>query len=134
MYGPGRRSSTPHPTLPRKRGRDKEESSLRRSHLRMHRVEQFLRARPLDARDVVLILEQHAESVRHGRGIERHDIEFGQRRRKNSRRKRGHRQEYTLVRVTEILTEGAKPTKGPRPKPVRKPKPDVAEGDAAQPD
>ena len=38
-------------------------------------------------------------------------IAFKKRRRKNSRRKRGHRQEYTLVRITEILTGGAKPTK-----------------------
>ena len=40
---------------------------------------------------------------------------------KNSRRKRGHRQEFTLIRVTEILTDGAKPTKTARPKPERKP-------------
>ena len=38
-------------------------------------------------------------------------IAFKKRRRKNSRRKRGHRQEYTLVRITEILTGGAKPSK-----------------------
>jgi large subunit ribosomal protein L21 len=36
-------------------------------------------------------------------------IAFKKRRRKNSRRKRGHRQEFTLLRVTEILTDGAKP-------------------------
>ena len=41
------------------------------------------------------------------------------RRRKNSRRKRGHRQEFTLVRVTEILTDGAKPTKSAAPKAAR---------------
>jgi large subunit ribosomal protein L21 len=50
-------------------------------------------------------------------------IAFKKRRRKNSRRRRGHRQEYTLIRVTEILTDGAKPTKTARPKPERKPKP-----------
>ncbi len=33
-------------------------------------------------------------------------IAFKKRRRKNSRRKRGHRQEFTLVRITEILTDG----------------------------
>ena len=33
-------------------------------------------------------------------------IAFKKRRRKNSRRKRGHRQEFTLLRVTEILTSG----------------------------
>ena len=38
-------------------------------------------------------------------------IAFKKRRRKNSRRKRGHRQEFTLVRITEILTDGAKPTR-----------------------
>src|SRR3954467_8032593 len=37
-------------------------------------------------------------------------IAFKKRRRKNLRRKRGHRQEFTLVRITEILTDGAKPT------------------------
>jgi large subunit ribosomal protein L21 len=45
-------------------------------------------------------------------------IAFKKRRRKNSRRKRGHRQEYTLVRITEILTGGAKPTKAARQKPA----------------
>jgi large subunit ribosomal protein L21 len=51
-------------------------------------------------------------------------ISFKKRRRKNSRRKRGHRQEYTMVRITEILTDGAKPTKTARPKHVPKPKVD----------
>src|SRR4051794_30194170 len=50
-------------------------------------------------------------------------IAFKKRRRKNSRRRRGHRQEFTLIRITEILTDGAKPTKTARPKPERKPKP-----------
>ena len=72
------------------------------------------------------------EVVEQGRGPK--VIAFKKRRRKNSRRKRGHRQEFTLVRISEILMDGAKPTKGPRPKHVRKPKPVVAEGDAAQPD
>jgi large subunit ribosomal protein L21 len=49
-------------------------------------------------------------------------IAFKKRRRKNSRRKRGHRQEFTLLRVTEILTDGAKPTKTAAPKRERKPK------------
>ena len=48
-------------------------------------------------------------------------IAFKKRRRKNSRRKRGHRQEFTLVRITEILTDGQKPTKTARPKRERKP-------------
>jgi len=60
-----------------------------------------------------------AEVLEQGRG--RKIIAFKKRRRKNSRRKRGHRQEFTLVRVTEILTEGATPTKTARPKRERKP-------------
>jgi large subunit ribosomal protein L21 len=43
-------------------------------------------------------------------------IAFKKRRRKNSRRKRGHRQEFTLLRITEILTDGNKPSKTARPK------------------
>jgi large subunit ribosomal protein L21 len=62
-----------------------------------------------------------AEVLEQGRGPK--VIAFKKRRRKNSRRKRGHRQEFTLVRITEILTDGAKPTKTARPKPVAKPKP-----------
>jgi len=50
-------------------------------------------------------------------------IAFKKRRRKNSRRKRGHRQEFTLVRISEILLDGAKPTKGPQPKREKKPAP-----------
>jgi large subunit ribosomal protein L21 len=34
---------------------------------------------------------------------------FKKRRRQNSKRSRGHRQEQTLVRITEILTDGQKP-------------------------
>ena len=37
-------------------------------------------------------------------------IAFKKRRRKNSRRKRGFRPEFTLVRITEILTDGQAPT------------------------
>src|SRR6266581_8236523 len=59
-------------------------------------------------------------------------IAFKKRRRKNSRRKRGHRQEFTLVRITEILTGGAKPTKAAQGKRfVKKPKPEAAEQPAA---
>ncbi len=43
-------------------------------------------------------------------------IAFKKRRRKNSRRKRGYRDEITVLRITEILTDNAKPTNGPRPK------------------
>jgi large subunit ribosomal protein L21 len=62
------------------------------------------------------------EVVEQGRGAK--IIAFKKRRRKNSRRKRGHRQEFTLVRITEILTEGQKPSKTAKPKPERKPKAD----------
>jgi large subunit ribosomal protein L21 len=48
-------------------------------------------------------------------------IAFKKRRRKNSRRKRGHRQEFTLIRITEILTEGRKANKTPPPRPKRVP-------------
>ncbi len=36
---------------------------------------------------------------------------FKKRRRQNSRRSRGHRQNFTLVRITEILTDGKAPTR-----------------------
>ena len=68
-----------------------------------------------------------AEVLEQGRGAM--VIAFKKRRRKNSRRKRGHRQEFTLLRVTEILTDGAKPTVTARPKPEPKPKPVVKEPD-----
>jgi len=53
-----------------------------------------------------------AQVLNQGRGPK--VIAFKKRRRKNSRRKRGHRQELTLVRITEILTGGAKPSKAAR--------------------
>jgi large subunit ribosomal protein L21 len=49
-----------------------------------------------------------AEVLQQGRGPK--IIAFKKRRRKNSRRKRGFRQEFTLVRITEILTDGQAPT------------------------
>lgn len=69
-----------------------------------------------------------AEVLEQGRGPK--IIAFKKRRRKNSRRKRGHRQEFTLLRITEILTEGRAPTKPPRGKDERRPKPQAAEGEA----
>src|ERR1700752_841000 len=48
-------------------------------------------------------------------------IAFKKRRRKNSRRKIGHRQEFTLLRITEILTDGKKPSKQVQPRPKRAP-------------
>jgi large subunit ribosomal protein L21 len=62
-----------------------------------------------------------AEVLEQGRGAK--IIAFKKRRRKNSRRKRGHRQEFTLIQITEILTDGAKPDMSPRPKPEKKPAP-----------
>ena len=50
-----------------------------------------------------------AEVVEQGRGPK--IIAFKKRRRKNSRRKRGHRQEFTRIRITDILTDGKKPSK-----------------------
>lgn len=47
------------------------------------------------------------EVVEHTRGDK--VIAFKKRRRKNSRRKRGHRQDLTVVRITEVLTGGAAP-------------------------
>ena len=50
-----------------------------------------------------------AEVVEHGRN--RTVIAFKKRRRQNSRRRIGHRQHLTTVRIAEILTAGAKPAK-----------------------
>jgi large subunit ribosomal protein L21 len=55
-----------------------------------------------------------AEVLQHKRGPK--VIAFKKRRRKNSRRKRGYRDEITVLRITEILADNAKPTIGPRPK------------------
>ena len=54
-----------------------------------------------------------AEVLQHKRGPK--VIAFKKRRRKNSRRKRGYRDEITVLRVTEILTDNGKPSIGPRP-------------------
>jgi large subunit ribosomal protein L21 len=48
-------------------------------------------------------------------------IAFKKRRRKNSRRKRGFREEFTLIRITEILTDGKKANKEVQPRPKRAP-------------
>jgi large subunit ribosomal protein L21 len=55
-----------------------------------------------------------AEVLSHKRGPK--IISFKKRRRKNSKRKRGYRDEITVLRITEILADGNKPTIGPRPK------------------
>jgi large subunit ribosomal protein L21 len=67
------------------------------------------------------------EVLQHTRGDK--VIAFKKRRRKNSRRKRGYRHEFSVIRITEILTDGAKPSKTPPPHPQREPKP-KPEGEA----
>ena len=61
------------------------------------------------------------EVLQHTRGDK--VIAFKKRRRKNSRRKRGYRHEFSVVRITEILTGGAKPSKTAAPRPKREAKP-----------
>jgi large subunit ribosomal protein L21 len=68
------------------------------------------------------------EVLQHTRGDK--VIAFKKRRRKNSRRKRGYRHEFSVLRITEILTGGAKPSKTAAPRPKREPKPKT-EGEAA---
>ncbi len=70
-----------------------------------------------------------AEVLLHKRGPK--VISFKKRRRKNSRRKRGYRDEITVLRITEILTNDNKPSIGPRPK-REKPAP-PADGDDEAP-
>jgi len=55
-------------------------------------------------------------------------IAFKKRRRKNSRRKRGFREEFTLIRITEILTDGKKANKTAPPRPKRAPAPAAEAG------
>jgi len=66
-----------------------------------------------------------AEVVKQARGPK--TISFRKRRRQNSKRKKGHRQDLTIVRIAEILTGGAKPSKA-----AAAPKADKAEGKAAK--
>jgi large subunit ribosomal protein L21 len=72
-----------------------------------------------------------AEVVEQGRA--RKVIAFKKRRRQNSKRTRGHRQELTTIRISEILTDGAKPSKKAAEKPAKKeaaPKAEAAAADA----
>jgi len=57
------------------------------------------------------------EVVQHTRGDK--VIAFKKRRRKNSRRKRGFRHDFSMIRITEILTDGAKPSQTPPARPAR---------------
>ena len=53
-------------------------------------------------------------------------VVFKKKRRKNYRRKKGHRQLLTALRITEILTDGKKPSKGaPKPEKKAAPKPEA---------
>jgi len=72
-----------------------------------------------------------AEVLQHKRGPK--VIAFKKRRRKNSRRKRGYRDEITVLRITEILTDNAKPSIGPRPKREKPVAPAPVEGDDEAP-
>ncbi len=70
------------------------------------------------------------EVLQHTRGEK--VIAFKKRRRKNSRRKRGYRHDFTVIRITEILTDGQKPSKVAKPRPAPKPKAAPAEGQEAE--
>jgi large subunit ribosomal protein L21 len=69
------------------------------------------------------------EVLQHTRGDK--VIAFKKRRRKNSRRKRGFRHDFSVIRITEILTDGAKPSQTPPARPKKEPKPKV-EGEAVE--
>lgn len=71
-----------------------------------------------------------AEVLDHKRGPK--VIAFKKRRRKNSRRKRGYRDEITVIRVTEILTDGKAPSVQARPKKAKPAPAAKAEGDEAE--
>jgi large subunit ribosomal protein L21 len=57
------------------------------------------------------------EIVEHARSAR--ILVFKKRRRQNSKRSRGHRQDHTVVRITEILTGGKAPSKAAPPKKTR---------------
>ncbi|MEE8242213.1 MAG: 50S ribosomal protein L21, partial [candidate division NC10 bacterium] len=59
-------------------------------------------------------------------------IVFKKKRRKNHRRRNGHRQDLTELRIGEILTVGEKPKAEPAPKPA--PKPAEEEAPAVEPE
>ncbi len=74
-----------------------------------------------------------AEVVEQGRGDK--IIVFKKKRRKGYRRKKGHRQDLTTLRITEILTDGKKPSQTkvarPEPKKAESKAPEAAEKKAA---
>jgi large subunit ribosomal protein L21 len=69
-----------------------------------------------------------AEVLQHKRGPK--VIAFKKRRRKHSKRKRGYRDEITVLRITEILADGKAPTIGPRPKKEKVVEPTEGDGEA----
>jgi large subunit ribosomal protein L21 len=69
------------------------------------------------------------EVMKHTRGEK--VIAFKKRRRQNSRRKRGHRQDYTMVRITEILAAGEKPNKAAAGKTTKAAADDAAPAETA---
>lgn len=70
-----------------------------------------------------------AEVVEQGRAAK--VIAFKKRRRQNSKRTRGHRQHLTTIRIAEILTGGAKPSKTAADRPVKAAKAALAATTAA---
>lgn len=68
------------------------------------------------------------ELVENKRG--RKIIIFKKRRRQNSRRKNGHRQEYSVVKITDILTGGAKPKAAKKAAPKKAAAPAEAKAEA----
>jgi large subunit ribosomal protein L21 len=70
-----------------------------------------------------------AEVIEHKRGDK--IVVFKKKRRKNYRRKKGHRQALTALRITEILTDGKKPSKvAPKPEPRKAEKKSEAKTEA----
>ncbi len=76
-----------------------------------------------------------AEVLDHTRGDK--ILVFKKKRRKNYRRTKGHRQALTLLRITEILTDGKKPSKvakaAPKKAEAKKTEPKKAEPKKAEP-
>jgi large subunit ribosomal protein L21 len=70
-----------------------------------------------------------AELVEHRRGEK--IIVFKKKRRQNYRRKKGHRQELTTIRITQILSDGEKPKKEAKAKPAAAEKSAATEAKAA---
>jgi large subunit ribosomal protein L21 len=71
-----------------------------------------------------------AEIVEHNRADK--VIAFKKRRRQNSKRKRGHRQEQTVILITDILAKGQQASEK-KPKAAKKAAPATAEADSSAP-